>query len=48
MSEMVAFCLEILQAIPAFLMSEPIFYLFSLICFGVIIKIVLQLLNTKL
>ncbi len=45
MSEMIDFCTAILGAICDFLMEPPIFYLFSLICFAVIIGIVRSLLR---
>ncbi len=45
MNEMIEFCTAILNAICDFLMEPPIFYLFSLICFAVIVGIVRSLLN---
>lgn len=45
MNELIAFCAAILGAICDFLMEPPIFYLFSLICFAVIIGIVRSLLR---
>ena len=43
MNEMIEFCTAILNAICDFLMEPPIFYLFSLICFAVIVGIVRSL-----
>ena len=45
MNEMIEFCTAILNAICDFLMEPPIFYLFSLICFAVIVGIVRSLLR---
>lgn len=45
MNEMIAFCTAILQAICDFLIEPPIFYLFSLICFAVVVSIVRSLLR---
>ena len=45
MSEIVEFCTAILGAICDFLMEPPIFYLFSLICFAVVVSIVRSLLR---
>lgn len=43
MADMIEFSTAILNAICAFLMEPPIFYLFSLVCFGVVVSIVLKL-----
>lgn len=45
MEEMITFCTAMLQAVCDFLMTPPIFYLFSLVCFAVIIKITLSLIK---
>lgn len=45
MNEMIEFCTAILGAICDFLVEPPIFYLFSLICFAVIVGIVRSLLR---
>ncbi len=45
MSDMVDFCTAILGAICDFLIEPPIFYLFSLICFAVVVSIVRSLLR---
>ena len=45
MNEMIAFCTAILGAICDFLKEPPIFYLFGLICFAVVISIVRSLLR---
>ena len=47
MSDMVDFCTAILGAICDFLIEPPIFYLFSLICFAVVVSIVRSLLRNK-
>lgn len=38
MENMIEFCTQLLNAIVVFLGSEPIIYLFGLLCFGVLIK----------
>ena len=43
MADMIQFCTAILNAICDFLITPPIFYLFSLICFGAIVDVVLKL-----
>lgn len=45
MTEMIDFCTAILGAICDFLIEPPIFYLFSLICFAVVVSIVRSLLR---
>lgn len=45
MNDMITFCTAILGAICDFLMEPPIFYLFSLICFAVVVSIVRSLLR---
>lgn len=45
MNEMIEFCTAILAAICDFLIEPPIFYLFSLICFAVVMSIVRSLLR---
>lgn len=45
MNEMIAFCTAILNAICDFLITPPVFYLFSLVCFAVVIGIVRSLLK---
>lgn len=47
MNEMIEFCTAILGAICDFLVEPPIFYLFSLICFAVIVGIVRSLLRER-
>ena len=43
MADMIEFCTAILNAICVFLMEPPIFYLFSLVCFAVIVSIIMKL-----
>ena len=43
MSEMIVFCDAILDSVVEFLSTPPVFYLFGLICFAVIIGIVVKL-----
>lgn len=45
MNEMIEFCTAILGAICDFLIEPPIFYLFGLICFAVVVSIVRGLLR---
>ena len=45
MNEMIEFCTAILGAICDFLIEPPIFYLFGLICFSVVVSIVRNLLT---
>ncbi len=45
MTEMVDFSVAILNAICDFLMEPPIFYLFGLVCFAVVVGIVRNLLR---
>lgn len=40
MSDMIAFCTSILGLLADFLATEPIFYLFALICFVFVCKAV--------
>lgn len=43
MNEMITFCTAVLEAVADFLGTPPIFYLFCLICLGVIVRIFLGL-----
>lgn len=45
MNEMITFSIAMLQAVIDFLITPPIFYLFSLICFAAIVKIVRDLIK---
>ncbi len=47
MSEMQAFSLWLLDALADFLASEPVFYLFGLICFIFIVKAVLIIIKPR-
>lgn len=47
MQDMITFCTAILDAICDFLITPPVFYLFSLVCFSVIIAIILKLIKIK-
>lgn len=45
MNEMITFSIAMLQAVCDFLITPPIFYLFSLVCFAAIVKIVRDLIK---
>jgi hypothetical protein len=45
MNDMIAFCTAILNSVVTFVSTPPVFWLFSLICFSVIVGIVLKLIN---
>lgn len=45
MDEMIEFCTAMLSSVCDFLATPPIFYLFSLICFVPVIKIVRSLIK---
>ena len=47
MQDMITFCTAILDAVCDFLITPPIFYLFSLVCFAVVIAIVRSLLKIR-
>lgn len=46
MNEMIEFCTAILMSVVQFLSTPPVFYLFGLICFAVIVGIVRSLLRS--
>lgn len=45
MDEMITFSVAMLQAVTDFLIAPPMFYLFSLVCFAAIVKIVRDLIK---
>lgn len=45
MDDMIAFCTAMLNAVCDFLITPPIFYLFSLVCFASVVGIVRSLLK---
>ena len=47
MADMIAFCTAMLNAVCDFLATPPVFYLFSLICFAVVVNIVRGLLRNS-
>ena len=45
MQDMTAFFVEMLNAVATFLSSEPIIYLFGLVCLAVLVKVVKDIIN---
>lgn len=45
MDDMIAFCTAMLNAVCDFLITPPIFYLFSLVCFAAVVGILRSLLK---
>lgn len=46
MNDMIEFCNAMLMSVVQFLSTPPVFYLFGLICFAVIINVVRSLLRS--
>lgn len=47
MADMIAFCTAMLDALVDFLMAEPIFYLYSLVLFCFIAKVIMTLMGRR-